>query len=156
MYSVLNLIKSKVKSEKGFVLIVAIMTVVIMVAIGFFALTIISGDLMISSRLASERQAFSAAECGAHAVFSALDMNNVANADVNNIACDPAYPNLTYSTRTTATNQRIVVTGFETNAMARIFETQITGRNSNDGSSVRIIIGVTPPPTVSDTLQGKQ
>lgn len=156
MCSVPKLIKTKAKSDKGFVLIVAIMTVVIMVAIGFFALTIISGDLMISSRLASERQAFSVAETGAHVVFAAIDLNNFANADVNDVHINPEYPNLTYSSRTAPTKLSIAVGGFDASSKAQVFETLVTGRNANDGSSVSVAIGLTPPPTAGDTMQGRQ
>jgi hypothetical protein len=152
MCSVHKLIKRTAKSEQGFVLIVAIMAIVIMIAIGFFALTMISGDLMISSRLASERQAFSAAETGAHVVFTALDLNNFANADVNNIPINPDFPNLIYTARTIPTNRRVTVPGFGTSSAAQVFQTTVTGRNSSDGSSVSIIIGVTPPPTPGDTI----
>ena len=80
MRLVLKLIKRTSNSEQGFVLIVAIMAIVILTAIGFFALTMISGDLMISSRLTGERKALSAAESGVHAIyassFSIIDLVN--------------------------------------------------------------------------------
>lgn len=57
-------------SESGFVLIVALMGIMILLAVGFFALTVSTKDLMIASRLVGERKAFSAAEAGVHAISS--------------------------------------------------------------------------------------
>lgn len=58
----------KENSEAGFVLIVALIGIMILLAVGFFALTISTKDLMIASRLVGERKAFSAAESGLHAI----------------------------------------------------------------------------------------
>ncbi len=58
----------KENSESGFVLIVALMGIMILLAVGFFALTVSTRDLMIASRLVGERKAFSAAEAGVHAI----------------------------------------------------------------------------------------
>lgn len=52
------------RSEKGFVLIAALMAVMILVAVGFFILTTTTQDITISSRLVGERKALSAAEAG--------------------------------------------------------------------------------------------
>ncbi|MFA5321056.1 MAG: pilus assembly PilX N-terminal domain-containing protein [Smithella sp.] len=150
-----KLIKAKGSSEKGFVLVVAIIAILIMTAIGFFALTTISGDIMITSRLASERRAFSAAESGVHAVFTSLDLSNIGAANVTDVLVDPSDPNLTYSAGTSSTNQRVTVYGFETSSTAQVFETTVTGRNAGDGSEVRIAVGVTPPPTTGGTEQGR-
>lgn len=155
MCSVHKLIKKNAASEKGFVLLVAIIAVVIMIAIGFFALTIISGDIMITSRLACERRAFSAAEAGVHVVLTSLDLGNIAAANVTDVQVNPDDPDLTYSSGTVGTNQRVTDFGFETSATAQVFETTVTGKNARDGSKVSIAVGITPPPTVGTTEQGR-
>jgi Tfp pilus assembly protein PilX len=59
-------IKRVKNSESGFVLIAALMGIIILLAVGFLALTITTGDMKIASRLIGERKAFSAAETGVH------------------------------------------------------------------------------------------
>ena len=154
MFSVHKFIQRKKSSEQGFVLIFALMAITVLIAIGFFALTIISGDLMIVSRMTCERKAFSAAESGAHAVFTILDLNNIGGANVTDVHFDPDNPDATYSATTNPTNERISVEGFDTSSMSQVFETVVTGACCND-SWVSIIIGVTSPPREADTLQGK-
>lgn len=154
MCSVHKLIRNKAESEKGFVLVVAIIAIVIMIAIGFFALTMISGDLMITYRMTCERKAFSAAESGVHAVFTSLNLNDIGAANVSNVQVDSADPNITYSASTSSTNQRVVVAGFDLSSTAPVFETLVTGKDGVSGSEVKIAIGVTPPPTTGDTAQG--
>jgi len=152
MFSVHKSLQRKRSSEQGFVLIVALMAITVLIAIGFFALTIISGDLMIASRLACERKAFSAAESGAHAIYQSIDLENIAASNVDNVQIDPQDPNVTYSARTQTTNQQIIVSGDNTTSMAPVFNTVVTGTSCN-GSSVSIIIGVTPPPMDATTEQ---
>jgi Tfp pilus assembly protein PilX len=65
-----NMKLKRENSEGGFVLIVALMGIMILLAVGFFALTVSTRDLMIASRLVGERKAFSAAESGVHAISS--------------------------------------------------------------------------------------
>ncbi|MCE5211187.1 MAG: hypothetical protein LLG40_06505 [Deltaproteobacteria bacterium] len=155
MYSVHKLIKKKAGSENGFVLIVAVIAILIMIAIGFFALTMISGDIMITSRLACERRAFSAAEAGVHAVLTSLDLGNIAAANVSNVQVNPDDPDLTYSASTIGTNQRVTDFGFDTSATAQVFEATVTGKNAADGSKVSVAVGITPPPTVGTSEQGR-
>ncbi len=58
--------------ESGFVLIAAIMGIMILLAVGFLALTISSSDMRIASRLIGERKAFSAAESGVQNFFASF------------------------------------------------------------------------------------
>lgn len=58
------------KPEGGFVLILALIGIMILIAIGYFALTVSTGDLQIASRLVGERKSFSAAEAGVHIITS--------------------------------------------------------------------------------------
>ena len=62
------------KSEGGFVLIAALMAVMILMAVGFLALTVTSQDILISSRLVGERKALSAAEAGAQQLCVSLNI----------------------------------------------------------------------------------
>lgn len=149
-----SVIIRKVSSENGFVLVVAIMAIIIMVAVGFFALTMISGDLMITSRLASERRAFSAAESGVHAVLSSLDFDNLQAANVSNIRVVADDPTLVYSARTVPIRQ-VYLPGYDLSYRSWLHETIVTGRYTRDGSSVSLSVGAAASPVPADTLQGR-
>lgn len=72
-------------SEKGFVLIAALIAMMILIAVGFLALTVTSDDLKITSRMYGERKAFSAAEAGVHdlcVVFDA-EMDDLTNVRID-------------------------------------------------------------------------
>jgi Tfp pilus assembly protein PilX len=147
-----KLIKRTSNSEQGFVLIVALMAILILTAIGFFALTMVSGDLMISYRLTGERKALSAAESGALAVFAdaSHDCNALLGYQVNNVQVDPTNdPSIYYSVaQTTNTFVQTSVGGGQCGGcVAFIYNTAITGTDSNYGSSVTISIGMAPTPT---------
>jgi hypothetical protein len=147
-----KLIKRTGNSEQGFVLIVALMAILILTAIGFFALTMVSGDLMISYRLTGERKALSAAESGALAVFAdaSHDCNALLGYAVTNIQIDPTNdPSTYYSFKMTKNTfvQTSVGAGQCTGCEAFIYNTDITGTDSTYGSSVTISIGMAPPPT---------
>ena len=137
-------------------MIVAIMAAVILMAIGFFALTMISGDLMISARITCERKAYSAAESGVHAIY-ASSLNFTQLLSYSNATCiqvDPTNdPSSCYTVAvTTNTNNQApgVGGGSCTNCKSFIYDTAITGHDSC-GSQVSISIGMAPPSTQSDT-----
>lgn len=157
MCYVLDLIKKKQKSEGGFVFIVALMAVIVLIAIGFFALTMISEDLMISSRMVAERKAFSAAEAGAHAVFASIDLGNPYALNTNKpIQVDPVNdPTLAYLAQVFNTERQVVFPYESLNSASMVYEALITGRDTAYNSETKISIGMAPPPTQADTQQGE-
>ena len=76
-------------SEGGFVLVLALIGIMILMAIGYFALTVSTADMQIASRITGERKAFSAAEAGVHAVISNYNSAPSAN-DTGDGGCDDA------------------------------------------------------------------
>jgi Tfp pilus assembly protein PilX len=149
-----KLIKRTGNYEQGFVLIVALMAILILTAIGFFALTMVSGDLMISYRLTGERKALSAAESGALAVFadaSQTFQQMVLNPASNCIQVDPTNdPSTCYIVVSTSNTffQTSGGAGQCTGCQAFIYKTDITGMETSAyNSSVTISIGMVPPPT---------
>ena len=151
-----KLIKRTSNSERGFVLIVALMAILILTAIGFFALTMISGDLMISYRLAGDRKALSAAESGAYSVLASPNsihdlLNNTPSTTC--IQVDPTNdPSTCYTvSATTPTGVQAPVGngGQCTNCKSFIYKTDITGTD-NCGGSATISIGMAPPSQNTD------
>ena len=54
------------RGAKGFALVMAIMAIMILMALGFLAISVTTGDLKITSRIVGEKKALSAAETGIH------------------------------------------------------------------------------------------
>lgn len=154
-------IKKAAKSEKGFVFLVALMAIVVLIAIGFFALTTVSEDLMISFRLTGERKAFSAAESGAYAAAANIAVYDTlpSPADKNTILytfpqtyIDPVNdPNASY-TGEVYWVRSIDTEGFGLNYKFSqdLFKTIITGKDSFYGSTVKIEVGITDTPGITE------
>lgn len=66
-------------SQAGFVLVVTILAVMILMAVGVYALTTSSQDIRAAARSVSEANALAAAEAGAHTLCSSFNPNNLAD-----------------------------------------------------------------------------
>ncbi len=140
--------------EGGFVLIAAIMGIMILLAVGFLALSISSSDLRIAGRLVGERKAFSAAESGVNEVLRQYDFYNPGNISWTKV--DPLRdPNPEFSAPTpSATGNTINLEGYSFGTVSQEIKTTVTGRDSSYGSQVRISIGVATKPAPGGTEQG--
>jgi len=161
--------KMKKDSEKGFVLIAALMGIMILLAVGFLALTVTTGDMKIASRLIGERKAFSAAETGVHELcrnFNSFLNNPVITCygDNNYIVCqnqfDPANdPTVRYSYTEPQKNNSMpsipspgfnLVLGYK----STVFDTVVTGEDTAYGSKTEISVGTATAPMPGDTQYG--
>jgi hypothetical protein len=159
MYSALKIFTRKEKSEEGFVLVVALVAVVILIAVGFYASTVTVKDIMITSRLLGQRKAFSAAEAGVHQLC--LNYNPSSPAAKTDQVVDPADPSGVYSYALPVRNgsmPQISLPGYDLSKAyaGAVFDTSVTGRDKNSGSSVTISVGTAYAPNPSDTQQGNQ
>ncbi len=129
-------------SEGGFVLIAALMAVMIMMAVGFFSLTVTSQDIRISARLVGDRKAFSAAESGLHWLTVSFSPGMPA---VSNEQVDPTNdPTVRYSTTVPAINQ-IMPTVPKTRSSEYnqlVYNSRVTGRDTSFDSNVVLEIGL--------------
>ncbi len=139
-------------SEGGFVFLVALMGVFILVAIGFFALSTISEELMISSRLVGARKALSAAEAGVHAVCSNSNFVAVPSTQV-----DPAKdPSVFYeATAPNDTGGTVHLPGYSAGDLSRVYLVDVTGRDTSYKSQVTIQIGLAGLPAPGGLQQGR-
>jgi hypothetical protein len=159
MRSVHESIKSKAKSEKGFVLIIALMATLILVAVGFFALTVTSQDVKVVRRVIGERRALSAAEAGVHLVL--VQLNPMTPATYSG-QIDPVNdPGIRYTTTVPQRNANmptISMPGFDLSKayVGAVFDTVVTGQDDTYGTAARIAIGSAYAPNPSDTQQGNQ
>jgi Tfp pilus assembly protein PilX len=153
MRSVHKVFKNIRKSEGGFVFIAAIMAVMILMAVGFFALTVTSQDVLISSRLVGERKAFSAAEACVHYICAQSNLNNLPSYGGY---YDTANPSVYFSTSTPSLNKTIsnlAIPGYDLAkgwTSGQGFNTVCTGRDASYNSRADVAIGTTGQPVKYD------
>ena len=134
-------------SEKGFVLIAALIAMMILMAVGFFALTVTSDDLKITSRLYGERKALSAAEAGVHDLCLFFDTSMDA---LTNVKIDAANdPKISYSATKPVSDPNIPSISATGSSIEggkswsfNVFNSVVTGRDESHGSLVRLDVGL--------------
>lgn len=147
-----------IKSEAGFVLIAALMGIMIILAVGYFALTVSTSDLRIAFRLVGERKAFSAAESGVHVLCQNLNPKNPVSQSA--ISVDSTNdPTAKYSYAKPQRNKDmpdVLVPGYDLTLSYKgaHFDTIVTGEDTRYGSKVEIAVGTASLPNPSDTQQG--
>jgi Tfp pilus assembly protein PilX len=137
------------EGRNGFSLVAVILSILILMALGFLAMSVTTTDLKIADRIIGEKKAITAAEAGIHVLTSTFSPSNITaitgSVDATN---DPA-SSYTINVATRATGVGIpaympmkgysIAGGQEWGQ--KIYETSVTGQNSSYGSSVQIDIG---------------
>ena len=72
-------------SRKGFALVTAILAIMILMALGYLAISVSTGDLKISGRLVGEKKALTAAETGIHRLMQSFNPENMAASQAANV-----------------------------------------------------------------------
>jgi hypothetical protein len=150
MSSVIKFFKKTAKSEEGFVFLIALVGVFVLMAIGFFALSSISEDLMVSYRLVGERKAYSAAESGVHAILGQDDFANATAVTQIDPVNDPT---VTYSATVPVTSTvapKVHLPGFPSGYSSNAYVTTVTGSDSTYGSNVTFEVGLADIPVPGD------
>jgi len=75
-------------SEKGFILILAIMACVILFALAMLVINLSTGDLRVSSKNVGEKKALTAAETGIHRMIQNFDPQNLASTAATSVQVD--------------------------------------------------------------------
>ncbi|MCD6152987.1 MAG: pilus assembly PilX N-terminal domain-containing protein [Syntrophobacterales bacterium] len=132
-------------SEKGFVLVLAVLGIALILAIGVLALTMSGRDVRISSRVVGEQKAFSACESGVHYLTTILDPTNLFA--VNNHQVDPsndpasrfsiAMPSLPASGPAMLPLAGYSIGGGQTWGQTR-YDVTVTGENTNYNSRTQV------------------
>jgi Tfp pilus assembly protein PilX len=138
-------------NRRGFALIAAILAIMILMALGFLALSVTTGDLKITSRVVGEKKALSAAETGVHRLMQNFDPVNMAGAQVTNAQVNAA---VDAASRYTISNvgrpasgpAAIPLRGYSIGGGQqwgqRRYLGSVTGVNTNYNSSVTIDVGM--------------
>lgn len=124
-------------------MIAALMAVMILLAVGVFILTTTSQDVKISSRLAGERKALSAAESGVQQFCINFAPYMAATGWVNVDAVND--PNTQFQIAAATWNKEmssVPAYGFSETMEYSVFNNIITGRDTSHQSEVQLSVGV--------------
>ncbi|HDQ03952.1 MAG TPA: hypothetical protein ENN23_05190 [Deltaproteobacteria bacterium] len=148
-------IKRRLKSQDGFVLVVAVIAVMIMIAVGFLALTVSTQDIRISSRMVGETKAFSAAEAGV--TEASRRLNPIDLQPIPWTVYDPDNnPGVGFEAGTPDRYLDFPSIDFPGYSLRHdwagaVFSTTVTGEDRNYKSRARISVGIAYSPSPSDT-----
>ena len=82
------LIRRNLSSEKGFVLVAAVLACLILLALAMLVIQLSTRDLQISARSVGEKKALAAAETGIHKLIQNFDPQNLSASAVSHVAVD--------------------------------------------------------------------
>jgi len=149
------------RSEKGFVLVAAVLACMILLAVGILALTMSSQDVKISTRVVGDKKAFSACESGIHKLITTLDPGNLAGSAVTNAQVDssndptslytigiPSHPSTGPGMLPLAGYS---VGGGQVWGQTR-YDAPVTGKNTNYGSEAKVEVGLGYGPVEMSTI----
>ena len=140
------------KNPKGFALVTAILAVMILMALGYLAISVSTGDMKISSRVVGEKKALSATETGIHRMMQDFDPATMLTDKVGIVnqvdgTADPATRYVINSVgRPTSGPDALPLTGYSIGGGQqwgqRRYRSTITGSNTNYDSSVVVDVGM--------------
>jgi Tfp pilus assembly protein PilX len=139
------------RGRRGFALVMAILAIMILMALGFLALSVTTGDLKITSRVVGEKKALSAAETGIHRLMQNFDPANMAGVQVTNAQVNAAAdPKSSYTIssvgRPASGPEMLPLRGYTIGGGQqwgqRRYVGSVTGVNENYKSSVTIDVGM--------------
>jgi hypothetical protein len=137
--------------RNGFSLITAILAIMILIALGYLAISVTTGDLKITGRVVGEKKALSAAETGIHRLMQNFDPANMTGAQATNVQVDAATdPASRYTirdvSRPVSGPDMLPLTGYAIGGGQqwgqRRYIAVVTGENTNYESSVEIGVGM--------------
>ncbi|MBE0558164.1 MAG: pilus assembly PilX N-terminal domain-containing protein [Proteobacteria bacterium] len=140
------------KNRAGFALVTAILAIMILMALGYLALTVSTGDLKISSRVVGEKKALSAAETGIHRMMQDFDpatmlADKVGTAYQVDAAADPASLYVIGNVGRPASGpDALPLTGYSIGGGQqwgqRRYSSRVTGSNTTSDSSAAVDVGM--------------
>lgn len=148
-------------SENGFILLTAILSCVILLALAILMISMSTQDLRVSSQNVGHKKALSAAETGIHRMMQNFDPQNIVSTAVNNVQVDATNdPHSIYSiyapTTPTVGPTFLPMIGYSIGGGQqwgqRVYNVEVTGENTNYDTTVTIGAGVGFGPVESTTM----
>ncbi len=138
------------RSQNGFVMVAAILSIMVLMAVGLLVFTASTQDVRISSRVVGEEKAFSAAEAGIHRFIQNFDPGNLSSSAASNVQVDPANdPDSRYTigipARPTSGPAAVPLPGYAIGGGQQWgqerFNVGVTGSNTRHNSLARLSVG---------------
>jgi Tfp pilus assembly protein PilX len=139
-----------VRSQNGFAMVAALLSIMVLTAVGLLVFTMSTQDIRISGRVVGEEKAFSAGEAGIHRFLQNFDPGNLSASAVSNVQVDPANdPDSRYTVglpaRPTSGPAAVPLPGYTIGGGQQWgqerFNVGITGANTKYNSLARLSIG---------------
>jgi len=152
--------KKILSSEKGFILLTAILACVILLALAILIINLSTSDLRVSSKTVGEKKAMSAAEAGIHLMIQNFDPQNLAASAVTNVQVDATNdPASVYTINTPGSPDDgpifLIMSGYSIGGGQtwgrRLYHVDVTGRNTAYNTRVDLGVGVGYGPIESST-----
>ncbi len=153
--------KGILSSEKGFILVTAIMACVILFALAILVINLSTGDLRVSSQSVGHKKAMTAAETGIHRMIQNFNPQSLASSVATNVQVDSTndpYSVYTIYTPTTPTSGPVFLpmTGYSIGGGQtwgqRRFVVNVDGRNTAFNTKMTIQTGVGYGPVEISTM----
>jgi hypothetical protein len=146
--------------RKGFALITAILAIMIIMALGYLAISVTTGDLKITGRVVGEKKALSAAETGIHRLMQNFDPANMTGSEVTAQVDTSTDAASRYTIRDVSRPvlgpDMLPLTGYAIGGGQqwgqRRYVAVVTGENTNYKSSVEIGVGMGYGPIEISTM----
>lgn len=148
-------------SDRGFVLVAAVLACAVLMAVGVLALTMSGQDIRVSSRVVGDKKAFSACESGIHQLIINFDPTNLVGSAGIDLQVDPNNDQTSLYTIVTPTRPTTgpgmlplaghSIGGGQVWGQTR-YDATVTGRNTNYGSSVQVSVGLGYGPVEMTTM----
>jgi Tfp pilus assembly protein PilX len=138
------------RSQNGFAMVAALLSILVLTAVGLLAFAASTQDVRISSRVVAEEKAFSAAEAGIHRFLQNFDPSSLSASAVSNIQVDPANdPDSRYTvgipSRPTSGPAAVPLPGYAIGGGQQWgqerFNVGVTGTNAKYNSLARLSVG---------------
>jgi len=151
----------RLKSRRGFALITAILAIMILLALGYLAISVTTGDLRLTSRIVGEKKALSAAEAGIHVLMQNFDPATMTGSETTNHQVDAATDP---DSRYTISNVGLPAFGPSMRPLVgyaigggqqwgqRAYTAQVEGENTRYDSSVEVALGMGYGPIEISTM----
>lgn len=139
-----------VRSRNGFAMVAALLSIMVLTAVGVLVFTQSTQDIRISSRVVGEEKAFSAGEAGVHRFLQNFDPSNLSASAVSNVQVDPTNdPDSRYTiglpTPPTSGPTAVPLPGYAIGGGQQWgqerFDVGVTGTNTKYNSLARLSIG---------------
>jgi hypothetical protein len=137
-------------SNNGFAIVAALLSIMVLTAVGLLVFTVSTQDIRISSRLVGEGKAFSAAEAGIHRFVQNFDPGNLSLYPIGSVQVDPGNdPDSLFSIgtpgRPTSGPATVPLSGYSIGGGQQWglerFNVGVTGTNTKYNSLARVSIG---------------